>query len=34
MLSTGDFLDWILWGKEGEDFAGLEEIFGGKKKHI
>jgi hypothetical protein len=29
----GDFLDWISWGKEGEDFAGLAEVSGeGKKK--
>jgi hypothetical protein len=29
----GDFLDWISWGKEGEDFTGLEEVSGeGKKK--
>jgi len=28
-----DFLGWISWGKEGEDFAGLEEVSGeGKKK--
>jgi hypothetical protein len=32
MRSTGDFLDWISWRKEGEDFAGLEEVFGGEKK--
>jgi DNA invertase Pin-like site-specific DNA recombinase len=30
----GDFFEWISWGRnEGEDFAGLEEVFGeGKKK--
>jgi hypothetical protein len=28
----GDFFEWISWGKEGEDFAGLEELFGEKKK--
>lgn len=26
-------MDWISWGKEGEDLAGLEEVSGeGKKK--
>jgi hypothetical protein len=23
-----NFLDWISWGKEGEDFAGLAEVSG------
>jgi hypothetical protein len=25
-------LDWISWGKEGEDFVGLEEVSGEGKK--
>jgi hypothetical protein len=25
-------LDWISWGKEGEDLAGLEEVSGKGKK--
>jgi hypothetical protein len=29
----GDFLDWISWGKEGEDFASLAEVSAeGKRK--
>jgi hypothetical protein len=28
----GDFLDWISWEKEAEDFAGLQEVSGEKKK--
>jgi hypothetical protein len=29
----GDFLGWISWGEEGEDFVGLEEVSSeGKKK--
>jgi hypothetical protein len=31
----GDFLGWISWGEEGEDFVGLEEVSSeGKKKKI
>jgi hypothetical protein len=28
----GDFFEWISWGKEWEDFAGLEEVSGEVKK--
>jgi hypothetical protein len=37
MRSTKDFwgifLDWISWGKEGEDFASLEDVSGEGKKN-
>jgi len=35
VVNGGYLENWISWENEGEDFAGLEEVFGkGKKKSL